>query len=143
MGRPKLDVNPNIGKRLKLIRKNLKMTQLDFAERYNVSEQTIRNWENGRNTVPDAVLDDLSANLAIDMQFLKCKTDDPKYIESMKKFDSGIDTEQLTKDVAIHETFLKYLDLLEIDVSSCSPKEINQIEKETREFINFQISKLK
>ena len=143
MGRPKLDVNPNIGKRLKFIRKKLKMTQLDFAERYDVSEQTIRNWENGRNTVPDAVLDDVSESLSIDMQFLKCKTDDPKHIESMKKFDGGIDTEQLTKDVSIYETFLKYLDLLEFDMSSCSPKEINQIEKETRDFINFQISKEK
>lgn len=142
MGRPKVNVNPEIGERLKLIRKHLKMTQLDFASYYNVSEQAIRNWESGKNTVPPYVLEDLSERLSLDMTFLKCKTDEPRLNEILRKWDESSNTVDLSKDLAIYETFTNYLNLISSDVSQCTPEDIDEIEKETREFISFQVSKI-
>lgn len=143
MGRPKKDVNPDIGKRIKLIRKHLKMTQLEFAEYYGVSEQAIRNWENGRNSVPGSVLEDLSERLSIDIKFLLCKADLPNLKDILERFDSAIDTGQISKEVRQYELFVEYLKLLGHDVTNYDPEEISHMEKEIREFINFKIDQLR
>ena len=41
-----------LGKRISEIRKDHNLTQEDLASRYNVTRQTISNWENGK-TYPD------------------------------------------------------------------------------------------
>lgn len=143
MGRPRKDVNPNIGKRIKLIRKHLKMTQLEFAEHYGVSEQAIRNWENGRNAVPGSVLEDLSERLSIDIRFLLCKTDFPNLNDVFERFDKTTDTEQLSKEIRRYEVFVEYLKLLGHDITNYQAEEISHMEKEISEFVNFKINQLR
>ena len=41
-----------LGKKIVKIRKDNNLTQEDFAEKYNVTRQTISSWENNR-TMPD------------------------------------------------------------------------------------------
>lgn len=142
-GRPKTIVNPNIGKRLKLIRKHLGITQPEFAECYEVSEQSIRNWENGIFTVPDRVLEDLSERLSIDIRFLECKTDIPNYDDVLKKFDEKYDSKQLSIEVKLYETFIKYIELLGHDISNITGEELSQIENGVRDFANFKINQIK
>ena len=38
-----------IGKNIAKIRKDAGLTQENFAEKYNVTQQTVSNWENGRS----------------------------------------------------------------------------------------------
>ena len=44
-----------IGKKIANIRKENNLTQEDFAEKYNVSRQTISSWENGKS-YPDLTI---------------------------------------------------------------------------------------
>ena len=38
-----------IGKKIKQIRKDFKLTQKEFADKYNVTYQAVSKWENGKN----------------------------------------------------------------------------------------------
>ena len=82
-GRPKktetdVERDKMIGKRFRLIRKTLGKTQEEVAEYFNKkSVQAVRDWEAGRSSIPVDVLQKLSDNLGIDMDFLLCKYDSP------------------------------------------------------------------
>ena len=88
------DLDKKIGARLKLVRSQLtntngkKVTQLQFAERYNTTEQTVRMWEKGVYTIPDEILLDLSEFIGVDFDFLKCKYDTPNLNESLQQWDN-------------------------------------------------------
>ncbi|MBR6778875.1 MAG: helix-turn-helix transcriptional regulator [Clostridia bacterium] len=43
------EINTIIGKNLMLLRKNAKLTQLEFAEKFNYSDKSISKWENGES----------------------------------------------------------------------------------------------
>ena len=95
MARPKKtelkrEIDVRIGERLKTVRKHLfKATQAEFAEVYNVSEQTVRMWEKGVYSVPDDVLRNIANKAGIDFDFLKCKYDDPILSDHIKKWNGN------------------------------------------------------
>lgn len=88
-----VELDKKIGKRLKLVRSQMKkengrkVTQSDFAEHYGVSDQAVRDWEAGRSSVPEIVLENLSDSLGIDIDFLKCRYDLPNLSELLEKWD--------------------------------------------------------
>ena len=56
VGRPKKNINPNLGKSIKKLRKANRLTQNVLAQRVGVSTDTIRNWEKGRSQPSSAKL---------------------------------------------------------------------------------------
>lgn len=81
MGRPKKNINPLIGQRIREARNNTfidvggrkkKMTQKALADRLFVSLQAVKNWEQGINSVDDSNLMRISKICNVDYLWLKC-----------------------------------------------------------------------
>lgn len=72
MGRKKEVINPKMGERIKEVRKKLNLTQNEFAEKYDVSEQSVRNWEAGRRRPSTSTLEKISYDSNTDISYLLC-----------------------------------------------------------------------
>lgn len=146
----KREKDVSIGERLKVVRKRiLNATQAEFAERYDVSEQTVRMWEKGVYSVPDVVLYDISDITGIDIDFLKCKYDHPFFHDLLKKWNESI-TDDWMKEYrsqsllfeycdSIGHSFLKILDELELTAtdSNCEHDEyIAEKDKIVNDFVH-------
>ena len=57
-----------IGKLIKKIRKENKLTQAEFAEKYNVTYQAVSKWENGKNMPDLALIKKISKDFNIDIK---------------------------------------------------------------------------
>lgn len=105
MGRKKEVINPNIGQRIKMIRKENHLTQAQFAELFSVTEQTVRNWEAGRRKIDLEIIREICNRFDCDMAYVL-----------------GIDAEIETRieaDVSskyADSVFISYLSTLGIDV---------------------------
>lgn len=105
MGRKKEVINPNIGQRIKMIRKENNLTQAQFAELFSVTEQTVRNWEAGRRKIDLEIIREICNRFDCDMAYVL-----------------GIDAEIETRieaDVSskyADSVFISYLSTLGIDV---------------------------
>lgn len=105
MGRKKEVINPDIGQRIKMIRKGNHLTQAQFAELFSVTEQTVRNWEAGRRKIDLEIIREICNRFDCDMAYVL-----------------GIDAEIETRieaDVSskyADSVFISYLSTLGIDV---------------------------
>ena len=68
------DVKVEIGELIKTIRKNRDMTQLELADRLNVSRNTISNLESGKNFTIDTLLKALKELDLLDRIFNEVST---------------------------------------------------------------------
>ena len=68
------DVKVEIGELIKTIRKNRDMTQLELADRLNVSRNTISNLESGKNFTIDTLLKTLKELDLLDRIFNEVST---------------------------------------------------------------------
>lgn len=152
MGRPvKTDeqrkLDKRIGQRLKIIRQGMrtkegkKVTQEDFAKMFNYSIQCIRYWEDGKRTVPEDVLECVAKNTSIDIEYLKCEVDDPHFQENLNKQFSEWNTQ--LKPIKAELAFIDLLNNLEIDYSSLSKKQQQEIFNYTKEQIIFKYQQMK
>lgn len=104
MGRKKEVINPKMGERIKEVRKKLNLTQNEFAEKYDVSEQSVRNWEAGRRKPSTSTLEKISYDSDTDISYLLCINE---------VFEEMIDTntKELEKDI-----FIQYLESIGYEV---------------------------
>lgn len=72
-----------LGKKIVEIRKNNKLTQEDFAEKYNVTRQTISSWENGKSYPDLETLVQISDDFSISLDVLL--KEDKKMIKKIAK----------------------------------------------------------
>ncbi len=75
--------NMRLGEKIVKIRKDNKLTQEDFAEKYNVTRQTISNWENGKSCPDLDTLVKISEDFAISLDVLL--KEDKKVVENIAK----------------------------------------------------------
>lgn len=73
-----------IGKKIANIRKENNLTQEEFAEKYNVSRQTISSWENGKSYPDLTLLVKISNDFDISLD--KLLKEDKKIIETLSKY---------------------------------------------------------
>lgn len=86
LARKKVNVNPIVGERIKCIRTDKKMSQLELANLLGYdSGNTVLYWENGRSSVPADVLDQLSDIFNVSIYYLLGKTET---MVRWEKFDS-------------------------------------------------------
>jgi transcriptional regulator with XRE-family HTH domain len=81
-----------LGEQIKTLRLAHKMSQVELAEKLNVSKQAVSNWEN--NNIQPSV--DLLKRIA---QYFKCSTD---YLLEMEPYQSSLHTTCLTMEQTIH-----------------------------------------
>lgn len=72
-----------LGKKIVKIRKDNKLTQEDFAEKYNVTRQTISSWENSKSYPDLETLVKISDDFAISLDVLL--KEDKKVIENISR----------------------------------------------------------
>jgi len=70
-----------VGERIKLFRKEYKLTQVKLADILNTVHPTITNYENGKNLIATAFLYEICKKYKISADYLLGKIDEPKYIE--------------------------------------------------------------
>jgi len=74
-----------IATRLKEIRTSHKLTQKNICDKLNLNQLTYSNYEKERNDVPVEILIQLADMYDISMDYITCRTDNPKgmYIDSI------------------------------------------------------------
>ena len=93
-----------IGKKIANIRKENNLTQEEFAEKYNVSNHTISNWENGKSMpsyellIPLTKELDISISELINGEFENKKEEPNKVVEKTINFLRQIDKNQKKKN---------------------------------------------
>ncbi len=70
MGRKKETIDPQIGIRIKEVRKKNNLTQAQFASMFYVTEQTVRNWESGRRKVDLEMIRNICDTLKCDISYI-------------------------------------------------------------------------
>jgi repressor LexA len=60
----------NLGERLKLLRKHLGLTQLEFARRIGIGEKTLRNYESGKFAPKESVLKTIEQTFSVNPSWL-------------------------------------------------------------------------
>lgn len=69
--------NEFVGKRIRNIRKIHNMTQRKFSEKMHMTQQTLSRYENGKNPIPNDVLDNISKEFHVPLSyFFGINTDD-------------------------------------------------------------------
>ncbi len=74
----------DLGNKLSLIRKEHNLTQEEFAEKYNVTRQTISNWENSKSYPDLATLVKISDDFSVSLDVLL--KEDKKVIKDISKW---------------------------------------------------------
>ncbi len=63
-------MNENIGKYIKKIRTDNKLTQKEFADKLNVTYQAVSKWENGKNIPDISILKEISILFNVDLNMM-------------------------------------------------------------------------
>ncbi|EGT2192653.1 helix-turn-helix domain-containing protein [Clostridium perfringens] len=147
----------NIGTKIRVIRKNNKMTQKELAAKSGVSEISIRNYENNKRNPKYETLEKIAIALETPInEFNKSFTGSnedtiKKLINSMDIKTSENPSEKeiasifILKDIVDNKDFycLKtIMDNINFDIDSLSEKEQKEIYKKILEYVQFEIFKL-
>lgn len=108
-------------------RVNLGLNQVEFAKIFNVTKQTVSNWENGNRNPDSATLSKLADYFGVTVDYLLGRTDQRNITKEKAKLDSSI------KTIAAHR--LGYVE----DLNDDAIEKIN----EYIEFIRMQQNKNK
>lgn len=93
-----------LGERLKSLRSEMKLTQADFADKFEISRGTIAMWETNKRQPDNDTLSKLADYFDVTVDYLLGRTDFPdlaipKEIENMQfAFHGGINIEGLSKE---------------------------------------------
>ena len=86
-----------IGRKIAELRKQKSMTQMELADRMNISYQAVSNWERG-NTMPDiSKLPELAEIFGVSMEEILCDERRAKIVEELAegKTPGDVTTEEL------------------------------------------------
>lgn len=73
-------------------RLNLGLNQVEFAKIFNVTKQTVSNWENGNRNPDSATLSKLADYFGVTVDYLLGRTDERNLNKEKPKLDEGIKT---------------------------------------------------
>ena len=73
-------------------RLNLGLNQVEFAKIFNVTKQTVSNWENGNRNPDSATLSKLADYFGVTVDYLLGRTDERTINKEKVKLDSSIKT---------------------------------------------------
>ena len=76
--------------RLKKLRKNANLTQIEFAKKFNIANGTVGNWESGNRQPDYETLNKIAEFFNVSIDYLLCRTDTPKP-SSLDEQLSGVD----------------------------------------------------
>ena len=79
------DFNLIIGKNLHILRKNMKLTQLELAEKFNYSDKSISKWEKGESLPSVEVLCELAQFYGVTLDYLTKENETLETIENKKE----------------------------------------------------------
>ena len=79
------DMNIIIGKNLLKLRKNMKLTQMEVAEKFNYSDKSISKWEKGESLPSVEVLCELAKFYGVSLDYLTSEDDNLANIEIVKQ----------------------------------------------------------
>ena len=77
--------------RLKLLRKSKKLTQTEFASRFNIATGTIGMWETGKRIPDTETLKKLANFFDVSVDYLLGRTDVPKEARALDEQLKGVD----------------------------------------------------
>ena len=78
------DINTIIGKNLLKLRKNMKLTQMEVAEKFNYSDKSISKWEKGESLPSIEVLCELAQFYGVTLDELTKENENPLSVEHKK-----------------------------------------------------------
>lgn len=105
--------------RIRLLRKLSKMTQGDLADRIDVTQSTIANWESGFRTPDVDAVVELSKVFNVSTDFLLGISDDPNEKRPAASSDSGLREQAITSLVSLTDSeFQRVLDFVAGLISS-------------------------
>ena len=81
----KKDFNLVIGKNLHILRKNMKLTQLELAEKFNYSDKSISKWEKGESLPSVEVLCELAQFYGVTLDYLTKENENSEDAEIKKE----------------------------------------------------------
>ena len=84
------DMNAIIGKNLLKLRKNMKLTQLEVAEKFNYSDKSISKWEKGESLPSVEVLCELAQFYGVSLDVLTKEFDENETIETSRELKTKI-----------------------------------------------------
>lgn len=73
-------------------RTNLGLNQVEFAKIFNVTKQTVSNWENGNRNPDSATLSKLADYFGVSVDYLLGRTDERNLNKEKPELDKGITT---------------------------------------------------
>ena len=85
----------DFSKRIRLIRKQMGLSQFEFGELVNLSQRTVAAWELGDRTPSFATLADLAAKLNVSLDYLLGRTDE----KQNEKKQPAADNSELLDDI--------------------------------------------
>ena len=78
------DMNAVIGKNLLKLRKNMKLTQMEVAEKFNYSDKSISKWEKGESLPSVEILCELAQFYGVTLDELTKENENPQSVELNK-----------------------------------------------------------
>lgn len=105
--------------RLKLFRKEKKLTQDEFGKKLNLTKFAISNYENGRNNIPDRVISDICREWNINKNWLLYGEGD------MSNNSPSLDIEMLTSGINANSNIYKLIKSIVQSYQKLTPE--NQI----------------
>jgi len=111
MARKKVVVDPIIGQRIRMLRKEKGYTQAELATKLQYdSGNAVLYWENGRSAVPTEILEKIANIFDVSVYYLLGKTNSRI---SWAKFDNDLESlESLRSEIHRLEVFVEYLSSL-------------------------------
>ena len=102
--------------RIKKIRKDKKLTQVEFGERIGVKGNTITNYENGLRNPTDAIILSICREFSVNENWLRTGTGDP-YLQPDDKLSSYLADIITGDDYFIKDLISAYMELIQSNVS--------------------------
>ncbi len=122
--------------RIKMIRKQAKMTQVEFGEKIGVKGNTITGYETGLRTPSDAVIFSMCREFSVNEEWLRNGTE-PKYLPASAKFSSYLGEISAGNDYLIQDIIEIYMgldqqskDALRVIADKFAEKRIGRKERE-------------
>lgn len=136
----------NIGLKIKQIRLDNHLTQVEFAKKISISRSSLINYENNKRQIPINVLITISQVFNIKMDELTNFNSEITYEEAKTLNDAGMINDvsviNSSSDDLKLENFKEFLEKHDFPVNILSDPELEVLHTKTIEYIEFELSRL-
>ena len=136
----------NIGLKIKQIRLDNHLTQVEFAKKISISRSSLINYENNKRQIPINVLITISQVFNIKMDELTNFNSEITYEEAKTLNDAGMINDvsviNSSSDDLKLENFKEFLEKHDFPVNILNASELEMLHTKTIEYIEFELSRL-